>query len=105
MTKEDNGLDDLKKAVMEGDVQKAQAIAIERQRAAIREEGTPSSMREAIMRALCIGPASGVQERLELAMRDYLAQRFGVAMLRTTTPAEQELIKELWNRITGETMK
>lgn len=105
MSNDEKSMDDLKNAVMEGDVQRAQAIAIERQRAAIRTEGTPLTMKEAIAQALCIGPMSGVQERVELAVRDFLAQRFGVAMLRATTPAEQELLKDLWNRTTGETMK
>lgn len=98
-------LDDLKQAVVDGDVQRAQAIAIERQRAAIRSEGTPLSMQEAITRALCIGPMSGIQERVELAMRDYLAQRFGVAMLRAVSPSEQQLLNDLWNSITGGKLK
>ena len=102
---EKTSLDDLKKAVMDGDVQRAQAIAIESQRAAIRDQGTPLSMDEAITQALCIGPMSGIQERVHLAIRDYLAQKFQWAQLRATTAAEQELLTDLWNRITGEKMK
>jgi hypothetical protein len=101
-------IEDLKQAVVDGDVQRAQAIAIERQRAAIRTEGTPLTMSEAITRALCIGPMSGIQERVELAVRDYLAHKFQAAMIRASDHQVQEAeeaIRDLWFKITGEKMK
>lgn len=60
--------------------------------------GTPKTLQEAIDRALMIGPLSGVQERTFHAVKDFLAQKFGVAMLQNEK--SQDALKELFEIIT-----
>lgn len=44
-------------------------------------KGTPKTLDEAIENAICIGPLSELQERMYHHVRDFLAQKFGIAML------------------------
>jgi hypothetical protein len=46
-----------------------------------RNVGTPKTLDEAIENALCIGPLSGIEERAYQHIKDFLAQKFGVAYM------------------------
>jgi hypothetical protein len=46
------------------------------------EIGTPRTLDEAIRNAICTGPLSGVSEQLYHHIKDFLAQRFGVAFIK-----------------------
>lgn len=63
--------------------------------------GTPKDLDEAIKQALCVGPLSEITERTYLILKDFLSQRFGVAML---VAADDErlvaVLQELFNEIT-----
>lgn len=63
--------------------------------------GTPKTLQEAIDQALCIGPLSEVRERTFFAVKDFLAQKFGVAMLKAGA-MEDEALRQLFLKITGE---
>lgn len=67
-----------------------------------KTRGTPKTLDEAIHNGLCVGPLSEVVDRTKHCVRDYLAQRFGVAMLKAHTPEQEALVCELWAAITGE---
>lgn len=62
-------------------------------------QGTPKTLEEAIAFALMVGPLSDCQERLYYQIRDFLAQRFGVAYLQTSGE-ELERLQELFENIT-----
>lgn len=63
-------------------------------------EGTPKTLDEAIMRALMVGPLSQIKERSYLVLKDYLAQKFGVALLLATTPEIESVLQVLFEEIT-----
>lgn len=58
--------------------------------------GTPETLREAIENALKEGQDPA---RIEVHIRDYLAQKFSVAFFDNR--ANETCIEELWYRITG----
>jgi hypothetical protein len=62
--------------------------------------GTPKSLNEAVQNALMVGPMNEAPERVVAHVRDFLAQRFGAAMLER--PESQSVLDELWETITGE---
>ena len=64
--------------------------------------GTPKTLFEAVRLALCIGPLNGVEHKMKAYVRDYLAQRFAVAMIRAKTENESKMIEELWQSIIRE---
>lgn len=64
--------------------------------------GTPKNLDQAIYGGLCVGPLCDVVDRTKAHVRDYLAQKFGVAMLKAHTPEQEALICELWTAVTGE---
>lgn len=61
--------------------------------------GTPKTLDEAIKFALCVGPLSSVVDRSYFHIKDFLAQRFGVAMLAENDPRVVELLETLFNEI------
>lgn len=61
------------------------------------KHGTPKTLHEAIALATMCGPLKGMDRRILAAVIDFLAQRFGVAML--TYPELDEHFKELYDRI------
>jgi hypothetical protein len=75
-----------------------------------KTEGTPKTLLEVGFRILTtpmcnfsagdIHPAEGVKA----IMRDYLAQKFSVAMMKSHTPEQEAMLEELWLAITGEPM-
>lgn len=67
--------------------------------------GTPQTIDELIVNEMCIGTAATFRERMKNGMRDYLAQKFGVAMMKAHTPEQQAMLEDLWLAITGERMK
>ncbi|MDH4163308.1 MAG: hypothetical protein OEW15_11565 [Nitrospirota bacterium] len=63
-----------------------------------KELGTPKTFDEALFRALCVGPLSEIRERSYRVFKDYLAQKFGTAMLQH--PEAEEILKKLFDDIT-----
>lgn len=59
--------------------------------------GTPKNFDEALQQALCVGPLSQIRERSYLVFKDYLAQKFGAAMLKH--PEAEEILKKLFDDI------
>lgn len=60
--------------------------------------GTPKTFDEALAHALCVGPLREVRERSYHVFKDYLAQKFGAAMLNH--PEAEEILKTLFDDIT-----
>lgn len=63
--------------------------------------GTPKTLDEAVEHAICIGPLCEVRERSYHVLKDFLAQRFGVAYLNAdekTIEVLQELFEQLTQR-------
>lgn len=59
--------------------------------------GTPKSLDEAVMHALCIGPLSEVQERTYHVMRDFLSQKFSIAYLKLeANPEALQIVEQLF---------
>ncbi len=75
----------------------------------MKTEGTPTTLGEVadnIMWEIMVCPMDKLKERLQPIMhkhlRDYLAQKFGQAILRATPESQKEL-GQLWFVLTGET--
>lgn len=66
------------------------------------EGGTPKSIDETILNAMCIGIASTFPERMKQGFRDYLAQKFCVALMKCHTPEQKAIVEDLWFAVTGE---
>ena len=66
--------------------------------------GTPKSIEECVVRIVCMRPPEGtmIDQYARHVFRDFLSQKFGVAMLKAETDHETKLIMELWSTITGE---
>ena len=63
--------------------------------------GTPKDLKEATEHAL--QHRKGITcEELKHIMRDYMAQKFAVAMMKHKDEAAQEALKDVWKRLTGE---
>jgi hypothetical protein len=67
-----------------------------------KTKGTPKTLQEAIKNALQVGTVEDISERVSHHVRDFLAQKFGVSILKAHTPEQEALICELWAAITGE---
>lgn len=63
-------------------------------------DGTPKNLDEAIMAALMVGPLSQIKERSYHVLKDFLSQRFGVAMLMATNSETETALKVLFEEIT-----
>lgn len=61
-------------------------------------KGTPQTLDQAIEDALCIGPLNDVQNRTYLIIKDYLAQKFGTAMLQAKD-SEADRLQQLYQLI------
>ena len=66
--------------------------------------GTPKSLDEATMHAICFRPPKGmgVDAWVRGVFRDYLAQKFQAALWKCKTENEAKVVSELWSAITGE---
>lgn len=66
--------------------------------------GTPKDIDEMIVHILCYRPPHNVtpQDWLHGILRDYLAQKFNVAMLKAHTPEQEAALNELWVSIVGD---
>lgn len=62
-------------------------------------QGTPKTLDEAIKFSLCVGPLSEITERTYLILKDFLSQRFGVAMLLSTNTETETALKVLFEEI------
>lgn len=60
-------------------------------------QGTPKTLDHAVYVALCVGPLSEIRERAYRVFKDFLAQRFGAAMLKH--PECDKILKELFEKI------
>lgn len=63
-------------------------------------EGTPKTLREAVVRGL---GADGGHDDVERSVRDFLAQKFTIAEMKHAYASEA--LGELWSLITGEERK
>lgn len=68
------------------------------------EKGEPKSLNEAIKRALYVGPLMDVEQRLQNAVREFIASRMIVAVdqARLVGPLEEKHVLELYNELMGE---
>lgn len=60
-------------------------------------QGTPKTLDDAIRMARYIGPMKNLEERTYWAVRDFLAQRFGTAVLEHK--GSENVLMELFGRI------
>lgn len=67
--------------------------------------GTPKTLDEAIKFSLCVGPLNEITERAYLVLKDFLSQRFGVAMLMATNQETETALKVLFEEITRRDLK
>lgn len=68
----------------------------------MNNQGTPKYMREMIQRSLCIGPLIHLESRAYDHIKDFLSQKFGVAMLHASNQGDlktEALLKELFDEI------
>lgn len=65
--------------------------------------GTPKTLEEAIFHILVFGPVSKIQEKAPAIIRDFLAQKFNVAMLQN--PDKADMLKALFEEIVREAGK
>jgi hypothetical protein len=65
-------------------------------------KGTPKNLREAIENGVFYQPVGGQGELIEPHVIDYLAQKFGAAMLGTDSLETKKALQLLWEKITGE---
>lgn len=64
------------------------------------DAGTPKSLDAVISIALCVGPMSQLRFRLYHGIRDFLAQRFGAAILGTENGDCLQRLENLFQSIT-----
>ena len=68
----------------------------------MRKLGTPKTLQEAIDRGLMLGPLCHVRERTFEAVREFLANKFQTAMLRSSGALEDEGLRQLFTSITSQ---
>lgn len=61
--------------------------------------GTPRNLEEAIKHGLSIGPMHAVAKQTKSCVRDFLAQRFGVACLDVKNDEELARLQKLFESI------
>jgi hypothetical protein len=61
--------------------------------------GTPKTLDEAIEHAICIGPLYEVKNRSYFVLKDFMAQKFGVAYLGAS-PETLEVLQDLFKQLT-----
>lgn len=60
---------------------------------------TPKTLDEAIEHALCIGPLCEIKERSYTVLKDFLAQKFGIAYMKAD-PATLAVLEQLFEALT-----
>lgn len=65
-------------------------------------QGTPKNLKEALMVAICLRPLKDVMDDAPSIIKDFLAQKFGAALLKAENQQEVDAIKELWEQIIKE---
>jgi hypothetical protein len=60
--------------------------------------GTPQTLDGAIANAICIGPITRVPEQLYIHIKDFLSQKFCIAML-TADEEEAKMLQNLFDEI------
>lgn len=66
----------------------------------MRKLGTPETLQEAIDRGIMLGPLCHIRERTFEAVREFLANKFQAAMLRSSGAMEDEGLRQLFKSIT-----
>jgi len=68
--------------------------------------GTPKTLKEAIRNGASVAKGLEFDETIKKHVRDFMAQKFSVAMLKSETIKNklevEELLEELWTNLTGE---
>lgn len=69
-----------------------------------KTEGTPKNLEEVVAHIACFRPPQGTEPLVHWRgiIRDYLAQKFGVALMKAHTEEQQAIVEDLWFAITGE---
>lgn len=63
-------------------------------------DGTPKSLDQTIEFTLCFpGTMAEVKSRMHANLRDFLAQRFNVAMLQAKSPEQEKSFEDLFKEI------
>lgn len=65
----------------------------------MNKPGTPKTLNEALKIGICLARGPQVANILAAHVRDFLAQRFNVAMLKAKNPEVEKAIEELWKTI------
>lgn len=74
----------------------------ERETETLDQDGTPRTLSGAIALGFIAGAPREIRESLRSHVRDFLAQRFSVAMLKSESKDEIDRIQELWTEIMRE---
>lgn len=63
--------------------------------------GTPKTLDEAVQRAICIGPMNEIKERSYHVLKDFMAQKFSIAMAQAELAGEPtERLEALFKSLT-----
>lgn len=68
----------------------------------IEGKGTPKTLRQAVEETMTMGPAKEIPDRMQENVRDYLAQRFNVAMFQALNEGEADRLMKLFKSIVNE---
>lgn len=64
------------------------------------KSGTPSTLDDAVTQALCVGPVSEIRDRSYCVLRDFMAQKFSVAMLKSDDEGTTKILEDLFRELT-----
>ena len=69
-----------------------------------KTRGTPKTLEDAVIASICFRPPEGTQidQYVRDVFRDFMAQKFGVALLKAHTIEQRAMLAELWQQLTGE---
>lgn len=95
-------LDEIKKSVISGDVEKARLLIAEDGKAEKIAFKTPQNLSEVIQAEIAQGSLNDFRPRLELAIKDYLEQKFQAAIFKHKE--QPVLLQELFAKITKESI-
>lgn len=65
----------------------------------ILKMGTPNTLKEAFRRAVCIGSGKQITDEGHLIIQDFLAQKFGAAMIKESDQNAIRALEDLWKAV------
>lgn len=63
-------------------------------------EGTPQTLRQAIILAICLRCGRDLDEQFRLIIKDFLAQKFQAQMFKTKSPETSKALEDLFKACT-----